>query len=81
MNLFLSLQAAYTAPIIMISQNRLSAMDREELHKTFLIGTKERQDVQIVLDYLEEQDQIMFSIKKEVEKIKEKVVGEEDAKH
>ncbi len=28
MNLFLSLQAAYTAPVLMMSQNRLAARDR-----------------------------------------------------
>jgi len=32
MNLFLSLQAAYTAPMLMMSQNRLAARDRLEAH-------------------------------------------------
>jgi uncharacterized membrane protein len=40
MNLFLSLQAAYTAPVIMMSQNRLAARDRIDAHQDFLINRR-----------------------------------------
>ena len=36
MNLVLSLQAAYTAPLIMMSQNRQAARDRLEAHNDYL---------------------------------------------
>lgn len=37
LNLVLSLQAAYTAPIIMMNQNRQSMRDRLEAHNDYLI--------------------------------------------
>ena len=40
MNLFLSLQAACTAPMLMMSQNRLAARDRLEAHTDDEINRK-----------------------------------------
>jgi len=40
MNLFLSLQAAYTAPMILMSQNRQSAQDRSVLYDGWKIDRK-----------------------------------------
>ena len=40
LNLILSLQAAYTAPIIMMSQNRQAAKDRVEAHIDYLVNQK-----------------------------------------
>jgi uncharacterized membrane protein len=40
MNLFLSLQAAYTAPMLMMSQNRLAARDRLEAHNDYEINRR-----------------------------------------
>ena len=40
MNLLLSLQAAYTAPIIMMSQNRQAERDRIEAHLDYEINQK-----------------------------------------
>ena len=37
MNLLLSMQAAYAAPVIMMSQNRQAAKDRLEAHNDFLV--------------------------------------------
>jgi uncharacterized membrane protein len=56
MNLFLSLQAAYTAPIIMMSQNRLAARDRIEAHQDFLINQKTEEEVHAILNHLAAQD-------------------------
>lgn len=40
LNLVLSLQAAYAAPIIMVNQNRQAARDRIEVHNDYLINQK-----------------------------------------
>lgn len=56
MNLFLSLQAAYTAPIIMMSQNRLAARDRIEAHQDFLVNQKAEEEVRAILTHLAAQD-------------------------
>ena len=37
LNLCLSLQAAYTAPLILIAQNRQSEIDRQILHHDFVL--------------------------------------------
>jgi uncharacterized membrane protein len=62
MNLFLSLQAAYTAPVIMMSQNRLAARDRIEAHQDFLINQKTEEEVRAILTHLAAQDQALVII-------------------
>ena len=62
MNLFLSLQAAYTAPVIMMSQNRLAARDRIEAHNDFLINQKTEEEVRAILVHLEAQNQALSTI-------------------
>jgi uncharacterized membrane protein len=59
MNLVLSLQAAYTAPIIMMSQNRQAARDRIEAHEDFLINQKAEEEIRAILDHLAAQDRAM----------------------
>lgn len=62
MNLFLSLQAAYTAPVIMMSQNRVAVRDRIEAHQDFLINQKAEEEVRAILAHLEAQDQALAII-------------------
>ena len=59
MNLVLLLQAAYTAPIIMMSQNRQAAHDRIEAHEDFLINQKAEEEIRAILDHLAAQDRAM----------------------
>ncbi len=59
MNLVLSLQAAYTAPIIMMSQNRQAARDRIEAHEDYLINQKAEEEIRAILDHLAAQDRAM----------------------
>ena len=44
MNLFLSLQAACTAPMLTMSQNRLAARDRLEAHNDYEINRKAEEE-------------------------------------
>ena len=62
MNLVLSLQAAYTAPIIMMSQNRQSARDRLEAHNDYIINRKAEQEVRTILDHLTVQGKAIIEI-------------------
>ena len=59
MNLVLSMQAAYAAPIIMMSQNRQAARDRLEAHNDYLINQKAEEEIRAVLDHLAAQDQAL----------------------
>jgi uncharacterized membrane protein len=62
MNLVLSLQAAYTAPMIMMSQNRQAARDRLEAHHDYLINQKAEEEIRAILDHLAAQDQALVQI-------------------
>lgn len=59
MNLVMSLQAAYTAPIIMMSQNRQAMRDRLEAHNDYLINQKAEEEVRAILNHLVAQDQAL----------------------
>jgi uncharacterized membrane protein len=62
MNLVLSLQAAYTAPIIMMSQNRQAERDRLEAHNDYVINQKAEEEIRAILDHLAAQDQALSLI-------------------
>jgi uncharacterized membrane protein len=62
MNLVLSLQAAYTAPIIMMSQNRQAMRDRLDAHNDYLINQKAEEEIRAILDDLTAQDQALTQI-------------------
>jgi uncharacterized membrane protein len=64
MNLFLSLQAAYTAPMIMMSQNRQNARDRIEAHNDYQINLKAEKEIEVILKHLETQDIVLENIYK-----------------
>ena len=56
MNLVLSLQAAYAAPIIMMSQKRQDIRDRLEVHNDYLVNSKAELEIRAILDHLAAQD-------------------------
>lgn len=62
MNLVLSMQAAYAAPIIMMSQNRQAAKDRLEAHNDYLVNQKAEEEIRAILDHLAAQDQALAQI-------------------
>ena len=62
MNLVLSLQAAYAAPIIMMSQNRQANRDRLEARTDYLINEKSEQEVRAILEHLAAQDAALLEI-------------------
>ncbi len=62
MNLFLSLQAAYTAPALMMSQNRLSEKDRIDAHNDYQLNIKAEHEVRTILEHLEAQDEALKKI-------------------
>jgi uncharacterized membrane protein len=52
LNLMLSFQAAYAAPIIMMSQNRQAAIDREEAKHDYEIDQKAELEIELLQDKL-----------------------------
>ncbi len=62
MNLALSMQAAYAAPVIMMSQNRQADRDRLEARNDYEVNIKAENEVRAVLDHLAAQDQALAEI-------------------
>jgi uncharacterized membrane protein len=62
MNLVLSLQAAYAAPVIMMSQNRQAVRDRVEAHNDFLINQKAEEEIRVLMEHLQAQDRALGEI-------------------
>jgi len=74
MNLVLSLQAAYTAPIIMMSQNRQSARDRLDAHNDYEVNQKAEQEVRAILDHLDAQNAAIAEIHRLLEELRTKTI-------
>ena len=62
LNLALSFQAAYAAPVIMMSQNRQADKDRLMAQHDYEINLKAEQEVKAIMLHLEQQDDIMIEI-------------------
>jgi uncharacterized membrane protein len=70
MNLFMSLQAAFTAPIIMMSQNRQTERDRLEAHHDYNVNVKAEEEVRLILERLEAQDRVLEELVKSINELK-----------
>jgi uncharacterized membrane protein len=67
LNLALSFQAAYAAPIIMMSQNRQAAKDRLAAEQDYLVNTMAEEEVKAIMHHLEQQDEAMIAILEKME--------------
>lgn len=74
LNLMLSFQAAYTAPAIMMSQNRLSEIDRQHANNDFEINVKAELEIELLhqkIDMMKEKE--LYALIKAVEALSEKL--------
>ena len=62
LNLALSFQAAYAAPIIMMSQNRQAEKDRIAAHLDFEVNLKAEEEIKLILQHLEAQEAAQLEI-------------------
>ncbi len=69
MNLLLSTQAAYTAPMIMMSQNRQAIRDRLEAHNDYLINQKAETEIRAMMDHLVAQDRALAEIYRHLQQL------------
>jgi uncharacterized membrane protein len=67
LNLTLSFQAAYAAPIIMMSQNRQAAKDRLMAEQDYVVNLKAEEEVKAIMVHLEQQDEVMLDILRRIE--------------
>jgi uncharacterized membrane protein len=62
MNLLLSCQAAYAAPVIMMSQNRQSEKDRLTAQNDYQTDTKGEVEIRFLMEHLDHQDTLIYQI-------------------
>lgn len=73
LNLMLSFQAAYAAPIIMMSQNRQTEKDRLEAHHDYEINLKAEEEVRVIMEHLEAQNSAMAVLLERIGRIEERL--------
>jgi len=62
LNLGLSMQAAYAAPVIMMSQNRQAEKDRLMAQQDYEINMKAEEEIKVLMDHLEAQHEMIIQI-------------------
>jgi uncharacterized membrane protein len=78
MNLVLSLQAAYTASVVMISENRQNERDRLQARIDFEINQKAEEEVRAILDHLACQDQALRAIHAQIMDLQTKIPSRQE---
>lgn len=62
LNLVLSLQAAYTGPVVMMSQNRQADHDRMSAQLDYEVNAKAEQEIEVIMQHLAHQDELIQEI-------------------
>ena len=75
MNLVLSMQAAYTAPMIMMSQNRKADRDRIEAHVDFEVNIKAETEIRVIMENLEAQNLAIAELHRMLEEMHAGKIG------
>lgn len=81
LNLALSFQAAYTGPIVMMSQNRQSEKDRMMAQSDFQCNQTAEEEIRLLMEHLKHQDKIMTSMMKMIEGLEAKLDAKEGSVH
>jgi len=75
LNLALSFQAAYAAPIIMMSQNRQAAKDRLMAEQDYEVNCKAEDELKSIMTHLEQQDEVMLDVLRRMEGQHQVILG------
>ena len=67
LNLALSFEAAYAAPIIMMSQNRQATKDRIMVESDYHCNTKSEEETRNIMEHLDHQDTVLLQLVKRIE--------------
>ena len=67
LNLVLSFQAAYTGPVVMMSQNRQSQKDRLTAESDYEINRKAEEEIKVVMKHLVHQDKMLLEALKRID--------------
>ena len=67
----LSFQAAYTGPVVMMSQNRQAERDRLMAQSDFEVNQKAETEIQVVMEHLAHQDQLILDATARIEALRQ----------
>lgn len=69
LNLLLSFQAAYTGPVVMMSQNRQAEKDRMTAQQDFEVNRKAEEEIKIIMHHLLFQDEQLRRMSAQLESV------------
>jgi len=69
LNLVLSFQAAYTGPIVMMSQNRQSEKDRLMAEHDYQVNVTAEEEIKVIMEHLVHQDELILELMARLEKV------------
>lgn len=73
LDLVVSFLASYTAPVIMMSQNRQDTKIRSETHTDYLINLKTEEEIRVILDNLDAQNNAIQLIYQKLSSIEDSI--------
>lgn len=62
LNLVLSFQAAYTGPIVLMSQNRQAGKDRIDAEQNYATTRRAEEELHVIMEHLAHHDEMLFTI-------------------
>ena len=71
LNLVLSFQAAYTGPVVLMSQNRQNEKDRLGAQNDYEINKKAEEEIEVILKHLVHQDQLILGTTRRIEALQQ----------
>ena len=78
LNLILSFQASFAAPIIMMSQNRQSQKDRLTAQNDYQTDMKGEEEIRHIMDHLEHQDTLILQVVQHLEMQNERMKAQHE---
>lgn len=75
LNLVLSFQAAYTGPVVMMSQNRQNEKDRLAAQNDYEINKKAEEEIEVILKHLVHQDKLILEATSRIEELQKALLS------
>ena len=75
LNLVLSFQAAYTGPVVMMSQNRQSQKDRLTAESDYEINRKAEEEIKVIMKHLVHQDKLLLEALHRIDTLQATLAG------
>lgn len=71
LNLLLSFQAAYTGPVVMMSQNRQSSKDRLMAQVDYEVNQKAEEEIEVIMKHLAHQDRLLHDLARRIDALRD----------